>query len=34
MPGQLFLTLIQMIVMLLIFASVVRGLSASESFEQ
>ena len=34
LPGQLFLTLIQMIVMPLIFASVVRGLSASESFEQ
>ncbi len=33
-PGQLFLTLIQMIVMPLIFASVVRGLTASESFEQ
>ncbi|MBI1424465.1 MAG: cation:dicarboxylase symporter family transporter [Gammaproteobacteria bacterium] len=34
LPGQLFLTLIQMIVMPLIFASVVRGLTASESFEQ
>lgn len=34
LPGQLFLALIQMIVMPLIFASVVRGLSASESFEQ
>jgi len=34
LPGQLFLTLIQMIVMPLIFASVVKGLSASESFEQ
>lgn len=33
-PGQLFLTLIQMIVMPLIFASVVLGLNASESFEQ
>ncbi len=33
-PGQLFLTLIQMIVIPLIFASVVRGLSSSESFEQ
>ena len=33
-PGQLFLTLIQMIVIPLIFASVVRGLTASESFEQ
>ncbi|MFW2374608.1 MAG: dicarboxylate/amino acid:cation symporter [Gammaproteobacteria bacterium] len=34
LPGQLFLTLIQMIVMPLIFASVVRGLTASESFDQ
>jgi Na+/H+-dicarboxylate symporter len=34
LPGQLFLTLIQMIVMPLIFASVVLGLTASESFEQ
>lgn len=34
LPGQLFLALIQMIVMPLIFASVVLGLSASESFEQ
>jgi len=34
LPGQLFLTLIQMIVIPLIFASVVRGLSASESVEQ
>ena len=34
LPGQLFLTLIQMIVMPLIFASVVRGLTSSESFEQ
>jgi len=34
LPGQLFLTLIQMIVMPLIFASVVKGLTASESFEQ
>jgi Na+/H+-dicarboxylate symporter len=34
LPGQLFLTLIQMIVIPLIFASVVRGLTASESFEQ
>jgi len=34
LPGQLFLTLIQMIVMPLIFASVVRGLTASESFQQ
>lgn len=34
LPGKLFLTLIQMIVMPLIFASVVRGLTSSESFEQ
>lgn len=34
LPGQLFLTLIQMIVMPLIFASVVRGLTASENFDQ
>ncbi|WP_126455022.1 dicarboxylate/amino acid:cation symporter [Sulfuriflexus mobilis] len=34
LPGQLFLTLIQMIVIPLIFASVVRGLTASGSFEQ
>jgi len=34
LPGQLFLTLIQMIVMPLIFASVVLGLTSSESFEQ
>jgi len=34
LPGQLFLTLIQMIVMPLIFASVVRGLTSSESVEQ
>jgi Na+/H+-dicarboxylate symporter len=34
LPGQLFLTLIQMIVIPLIFASVVLGLTASESFEQ
>ena len=33
LPGQLFLTLIQMIVMPLVFASVIRGLSASESIE-
>lgn len=33
LPGQLFLTLIQMIVMPLVFASVIRGLTASESFE-
>lgn len=34
LPGQLFLTLIQMIVMPLIFASVVIGLTSSKSFEQ
>lgn len=34
LPGQLFLTLIQMIVMPLIFASVVRGLTASENVDQ
>lgn len=34
LPGQIFLTLIQMIVIPLIFASVVRGLTTSESFEQ
>lgn len=34
LPGQLFLTLIQMIVMPLIFASVVLGLTSSDSFEQ
>ncbi|MFC1664652.1 dicarboxylate/amino acid:cation symporter [Pseudomonadota bacterium] len=34
LPGQLFLTLIQMIVIPLIFASVVRGLTASDSFDQ
>lgn len=34
LPGQVFLTLIQMIVIPLVFASVVRGLTASESFEQ
>jgi Na+/H+-dicarboxylate symporter len=33
LPGQLFLTLIQMIVIPLIFASVIRGLTASENFE-
>ncbi len=33
-PGQLFLTLIQMIVIPLIFASVVSGLTSSESVEQ
>jgi Na+/H+-dicarboxylate symporter len=34
LPGQLFLTLVQMIVIPLVFASVVRGLDASESLEQ
>ncbi len=34
LPGRLFLSLIQMIVIPLVFASVVRGLSASESLEQ
>lgn len=34
LPGQLFLTLIQMIVMPLIFASVVIGLTSSKSFDQ
>jgi len=34
LPGQLFLTLVQMIVIPLVFASVVRGLGASESLEQ
>lgn len=34
MPGRLFLALIQMIVTPLVFASVVRGLTASESLEQ
>ncbi|MCW8986212.1 MAG: dicarboxylate/amino acid:cation symporter [Gammaproteobacteria bacterium] len=34
LPGQLFLTLIQMIVIPLVFASVIRGLSASENLEQ
>jgi Na+/H+-dicarboxylate symporter len=34
LPGQLFLTLVQMIVIPLVFASVVRGLDASESMEQ
>lgn len=33
LPGQLFLTLIQMIVMPLVFASVIRSLAASESLE-
>ena len=34
LPGQLFLTLVQMIVIPLVFASVVRGLDASENLEQ
>lgn len=34
LPGQLFLALIQMIVIPLVFASVVRGLTASENMEQ
>ena len=34
LPGRLFLSLIQMIVVPLVFASVVRGLAASESLEQ
>lgn len=34
LPGQLFLTLIQMIVIPLVFASVIRGLAASEDLEQ
>lgn len=34
LPGQLFLALIQMIVIPLVFASVIRGLSASENMEQ
>lgn len=34
LPGQLFLALIQMIVIPLVFASVIRGLAASESVEQ
>lgn len=34
LPGKLFLSLIQMIVVPLVFASVVRGLSSSESLEQ
>ncbi len=33
-PGQLFLTLIQMIVIPLVFASVIRGIAASESVDQ
>ncbi len=34
LPGQLFLALIQMIVIPLVFASVIRGLAASENLEQ
>lgn len=34
LPGQLFLILIQMIVMPLVFASVIRGLAAGENLEQ
>ncbi len=34
LPGQIFLTLIQMIVVPLVFASVIRGLAASEDLEQ
>jgi len=34
LPGQIFLTLIQMIVVPLVFASVIRGLSASEDMDQ
>jgi Na+/H+-dicarboxylate symporter len=34
LPGQLFLTLIQMIVIPLVFASIIRGLAASENLEQ
>jgi len=34
LPGQLFLTLIQMIVIPLVFASVIRGLAASDNLEQ
>ncbi|HSR62654.1 MAG TPA: dicarboxylate/amino acid:cation symporter [Gammaproteobacteria bacterium] len=34
LPGQLFLVLIQMIVVPLVFASVIRGLAASENIEQ
>jgi Na+/H+-dicarboxylate symporter len=33
-PGQLFLAVIQMIVIPLVFASIVRGLAATESFEE
>jgi len=34
LPGQIFLTLIQMIVVPLVFASVIRGLAASEDMDQ
>ncbi|MDH5546245.1 MAG: dicarboxylate/amino acid:cation symporter [Gammaproteobacteria bacterium] len=34
LPGQLFLALVQMIVIPLIFASIIRGLAASENLEQ
>lgn len=34
LPGQIFLTLIQMIVVPLVFASVIRGLAASEDIDQ
>ena len=34
LPGQLFLTLIQMIVIPLVFASIIRGLAATENLEQ
>lgn len=34
LPGQLFLALIQMIVIPLVFASIIRGLAATESLEQ
>jgi Na+/H+-dicarboxylate symporter len=34
LPGQIFLTLIQMIVVPLVFASVIRGLTSSEDMEQ
>lgn len=34
LPGKLFLTLIQMVVIPLVIASIIRGLAASESLEQ
>ena len=34
LPGQLFLALIQMIVIPLVFASIIRGLAATENLEQ